>query len=177
MWKKYESIDGGYGYVKMISENYSKYTVNAEVILINSLTSLLLVTHHTIRFVEFFTGFDGLVETIGDYIDRYNKEPEGMMDIAFYCADGWSLWNADERIENPSKEEIEEYLKKHGVILDEENVTCEHREIVIVNTEGKRIENSRGREVDLLIRCDDCGEELFRISEYKRRIINLSKHY
>lgn len=55
------------------------------------------------------------------------------------------------------------------------NINCEHREILMENCEGKKLQGT-GREVDFIIRCYICKEELFRISEYKRRIHNLSKH-
>ncbi len=52
---------------------------------------------------------------------------------------------------------------------------CEHKEIVMVNKMGNKIEKG-GYEVDFVIRCHTCDKELFRISEYKRRIVNISKH-
>ena len=52
---------------------------------------------------------------------------------------------------------------------------CEHKSITLYNTTGKKID-SGGYEVDFAIRCHDCNEELFRISEYKREVVNLSKH-
>ena len=45
----------------------------------------------------------------------------------------------------------------------------------MANTAGKRCENG-GHEVDFVIRCHICNEELFRISEYKRIIHNISKY-
>lgn len=54
-------------------------------------------------------------------------------------------------------------------------MTCEHMKITIVNRAGKRHEYG-GREVDFIIRCNDCDRELFKISEYRRTFINLSKH-
>lgn len=54
-------------------------------------------------------------------------------------------------------------------------ITCEHREIIMVNSRGIKLE-SGGYEVDFSIECCDCRKELFRISEYKRKIHNLSKH-
>ena len=54
-------------------------------------------------------------------------------------------------------------------------MACEHREIVMANTEGRKSETG-GYEVDFTIRCHICDEELFRISEYKRVIHNISKH-
>ena len=52
---------------------------------------------------------------------------------------------------------------------------CVHRTIVMENTTGKKLETG-GYEVDFRIRCHDCDAELFRVSEYKREIVNLSKH-
>lgn len=54
-------------------------------------------------------------------------------------------------------------------------MNCEHKEIIIANTEGQKCEKG-GNEVDLIISCHICDEELFRISEYRRVIWNLSKH-
>lgn len=54
-------------------------------------------------------------------------------------------------------------------------MVCEHREIIMGNTEGSKLSNG-GYEVDFVIRCDVCDKELFRISEYKRVIHNISKH-
>lgn len=45
----------------------------------------------------------------------------------------------------------------------------------MVNGMGTKLENG-GYEVDFSIECCDCRKELFRISEYKRKIHNLSKH-
>lgn len=53
-------------------------------------------------------------------------------------------------------------------------MTCFHEMIVMANTNGKPC--GMGYEVDFVIRCHICEEELFRISEYKREIHNLSKH-
>lgn len=55
---------------------------------------------------------------------------------------------------------------------------CEHNVVLLANQSGKDIPSDRRnvQEVDFLIVCADCEEELFRISEYKREIINLSKH-
>jgi len=52
---------------------------------------------------------------------------------------------------------------------------CEHKSITLCNTTGNKIKFG-GYEVDFLIKCHECGEELFRISEYKREIVNISKH-
>jgi len=54
-------------------------------------------------------------------------------------------------------------------------IDCPHKNIVMVNREGKK-RDSGGREVDFAIRCDDCNEDLFCISEYQRTILNLSRH-
>lgn len=54
-------------------------------------------------------------------------------------------------------------------------MTCEHKEIVMANMTGVK-SVSGGNEVDFVIRCHECNEELFRISEYQRIIHNLSKH-
>jgi hypothetical protein len=54
-------------------------------------------------------------------------------------------------------------------------MSCEHKEIVMFNTSGKKLENG-AYEVDFGIRCHYCDKELFRISEYKRTIVNISKH-
>lgn len=54
-------------------------------------------------------------------------------------------------------------------------IDCPHKEIVMVNREGKKCEGG-GNEVDFVIRCHDCDEDLFRISEYKRTFTNLSHH-
>ncbi|AZV43634.1 hypothetical protein BAOM_3025 [Peribacillus asahii] len=52
---------------------------------------------------------------------------------------------------------------------------CKHKEIVMVNKVGKRCETG-GHEVDFVIKCRMCDEDLSRISEYKRIIYNISKH-
>jgi hypothetical protein len=44
-----------------------------------------------------------------------------------------------------------------------------------VTIEGEKSENG-GREVDFVISCHVCNKELFRISENKRIIHNISKH-
>lgn len=53
--------------------------------------------------------------------------------------------------------------------------TCQHTKIVFANTTGEPLPRG-GYEVDFLIRCHNCKKELFRVSEYGREIINLSKH-
>lgn len=54
-------------------------------------------------------------------------------------------------------------------------MNCEHKEIVLANAAGKK--SDRGSfEVDFLVRCNDCHKEFFRISEYGREIVNISKH-
>lgn len=52
---------------------------------------------------------------------------------------------------------------------------CKHKEIVMSNTQGGKLEKG-GYEVDFVVSCNICNEELFRISEYKRIIHNISKH-
>ncbi|MGA3674740.1 hypothetical protein [Lysinibacillus agricola] len=52
---------------------------------------------------------------------------------------------------------------------------CEHKTIVLANAVGKKPE-SGGYEVDFLVRCGDCETEFFRTNEYKKEIINISKH-
>ncbi len=52
---------------------------------------------------------------------------------------------------------------------------CEHKAIVLSNTIGKKLATG-GYEVDFLVQCSNCNKELFRVSEYKREIVNLSKH-
>ncbi|GAV11421.1 hypothetical protein PBN151_1350 [Paenibacillus sp. NAIST15-1] len=52
---------------------------------------------------------------------------------------------------------------------------CDHREIIIGNTEGAKL-GSGVYEVDFVISCNVCEKELFRISECKRIINNISKH-
>lgn len=52
---------------------------------------------------------------------------------------------------------------------------CEHKEIVLANVTGKRLKKG-GYEIDFLVRCNDCDEVFFRVSEYGREIINISKH-
>lgn len=54
-------------------------------------------------------------------------------------------------------------------------MNCQHKEIVMVNKEGKKCKNG-GHELDFVIRCNICKNELFRISEYKRTIHNISYH-
>ncbi|MCG7435544.1 hypothetical protein [Lysinibacillus fusiformis] len=54
---------------------------------------------------------------------------------------------------------------------------CEHKEIVLANAIGKKLDTGTGGyAVDFLVRCNDCDEEFFRVSEYGRDIVNLSKH-
>lgn len=45
---------------------------------------------------------------------------------------------------------------------------CEHKEIVLANAIGKKLDTG-GFEVDFLVRCNDCDKEFFRISEYKEK--------
>lgn len=52
---------------------------------------------------------------------------------------------------------------------------CKHPQIVMFNTTGKPLKDG-SFEVDFGIRCGVCSEELLRIGEYGRDIINLSKH-
>lgn len=54
-------------------------------------------------------------------------------------------------------------------------ISCKHKEIVMVNCTGDKLEDG-AYEIDFCIRCHICDKELFRISEYGRSIINLSKH-
>ncbi|MNK43714.1 hypothetical protein D3C87_624290 [compost metagenome] len=118
MWKEYRDRET-LGYVNMINEDYSKFQENAEVILLDTFKEgERLLSRKIIRFTEYF-GSDpeeGMIELKEDFKQHYGKEPETILDVAYYCADGWSRWSADERIENPSDEAIEEYLKKQGII-------------------------------------------------------------
>lgn len=52
---------------------------------------------------------------------------------------------------------------------------CSHKEIVLVNEVGPKL-SSGASEILFKIRCHDCDEILFLTSEYKRNIINISKH-
>lgn len=54
-------------------------------------------------------------------------------------------------------------------------MTCVHKEIIMVNAIGRKLE-SGGHEVDFVIRCHICDEELFRMGEYRKIIHNYSKH-
>lgn len=56
-----------------------------------------------------------------------------------------------------------------------DGMDCEHKEIVLANATGKKSDTG-GYEVDFLVRCNYCDEEFFRVSEYKREIVNISKH-
>lgn len=51
---------------------------------------------------------------------------------------------------------------------------CRHKEITFSNVTGFKHENFS--EVDFLITCNLCKKELFRMSEYGKTIINVSKH-
>lgn len=57
----------------------------------------------------------------------------------------------------------------------EDYIECNHEEIIMCNRTGKKRDTSCW-EVDFVIECNECGEILFRISEYGREIVNLSKH-
>ncbi|MWV44912.1 hypothetical protein GRF59_14920 [Paenibacillus sp. HJL G12] len=117
MWKEYRDRET-VGYVKMINEDYSKYQENAEVILLDTFKEgEKLLSRKVIRFTEYF-GSDpeeGMSELKEDFKQHYGKEPESLLDIAYYCADGWSRWSTDERIDNPSEEVIHGYFKKHRI--------------------------------------------------------------
>lgn len=52
---------------------------------------------------------------------------------------------------------------------------CEHNVIVLSNVIGKK-SSTGGYEVDFVVRCGDCDEEFYRTSEYKKEIINITKH-
>lgn len=67
----------------------------------------------------------------------------------------------------------EEFLNMDLEVLTKE--PCEHKNVVIGNGEGAQIDGATN-EVDLVIYCSDCNDDLFRISEHKRNIVNLSKH-
>ncbi|MDP9675314.1 hypothetical protein J2W97_001297 [Paenibacillus jamilae] len=126
MWKKYlKDENGDYGFVKLISDDYTTWRENAEVILVDHFPKVkdgetkVLLSRRTIRFTQFFGSGDieeEFEELKTEYVLHYGKEPTDVTDMAFFCADGWSRWSADERIENPSEEAIKEYLKKHGVL-------------------------------------------------------------
>ena len=50
-------------------------------------------------------------------------------------------------------------------------VTCEHKDIVLVNSSGEK-----KNEMYFVVRCDNCNHEFLNLSERNRNIINLSKH-
>lgn len=117
MWKEYKERET-IGYVSMISEDYSKYLDNATVILLDTFNDgTRLLTKKTIKFTEYFGSDyeDGMNELKEDFKEHYNKEPETLFDVAFFCADGWSRWSANERIENPSDEEIKVFMKSNNI--------------------------------------------------------------
>jgi hypothetical protein len=70
-----------------------------------------------IRFIEYFGDdpYEGMEALKDDFVNHYGKEPEALIDLAYYCADGWSRWNATERVENPSDEEVRSYLQNHAI--------------------------------------------------------------
>lgn len=127
MWRKRSNVDnqyGDYGFVRIISEDYSKWQENAEVILVDHFPMAkdgevkVLMTRWIVKFTEHFGDGDKeeeLKELKGDYYMHYNQEAQDLHDIAYYCADGFSRWGATERIENPSEEQISEFLKKHQI--------------------------------------------------------------
>ncbi|MFF2532287.1 hypothetical protein ACFVS2_25595 [Brevibacillus sp. NPDC058079] len=127
MWEKRVNRNNGYGdygFVRIISEDYTVWQDNAEVILVDHFPmakegeTKVLMTKWIIRFTEHF-GDGEKEEEWGElkeeYVSHYGEPPNNITDIAFYCADGWSRWNAIERIENPTVDEIKQYLNKHGV--------------------------------------------------------------
>ncbi|MBX4152287.1 hypothetical protein [Paenibacillus lautus] len=117
MWKEFRDRET-VGYVKMISENYKEHCDNAEVILLDTFKDgKRLLSRKIIRFTEYFgtDPEDGIGELKEDFKDNYGKQAKDLIDLAFYCADGWSRWSADERIESPSDEIIKDYFKQHGI--------------------------------------------------------------
>lgn len=68
-----------------------------------------------------------------------------------------------------------EKMKRQTKKENSSKMVCKHAEIVIGNMPGGQLERG-SYEIDFVIRCHACDEELFRISEYKRQIHNLSKH-
>lgn len=50
---------------------------------------------------------------------------------------------------------------------------CNHKTIVLVDTEGRKIDEA-SREMDFVVRCSDCDEEFFRIGRIGREIVNLT---
>lgn len=49
---------------------------------------------------------------------------------------------------------------------------CSHKHISVVFAEGNKLESGE-IEKDLVIRCQDCPEELFRTSVYRKQVFNL----
>src|SRR5687767_8589433 len=117
MWRKFDQSNeyGDYGFVRLISEDYSKWMDNAEVILVDHFPMAKegevkrLVTRWMIRLTEHFSDGnkeDEFNELKEEYTSHYGKEPKDFYDIVFYCADAFSRWGAIERIENPSEEDL-----------------------------------------------------------------------
>lgn len=59
----------------------------------------------------------------------------------------------------------------HRLLCDKCQEICQHKQVVLVYVAGKAMELG-GQEKDLLIRCADCSEEIFRMSVYEKEIIN-----
>jgi hypothetical protein len=130
MWEKRIKPNGDYGFVRVISEDYSLLHDNAEVILVDHFPQnndlRVLLTKSTIKFREHFgsgANDEEFEELKDEYAKCYKEEPSGTADMAYFCADDSSRWNAEERIENPTPIEISNYLTKHG-IKDEKGLKC-----------------------------------------------------
>lgn len=88
-------------------------------------------------------------------------------------------------VHNPSdivnlKHAIEKFKdmqnKLENGFADIASMDCKHETIVLANRMGKKSETGGWFEVEFIVRCHDCEEELFCISEYGREIVNNSKH-
>ncbi|MET3209754.1 UNVERIFIED_CONTAM: hypothetical protein ABIC26_002701 [Paenibacillus sp. PvR008] len=118
MWRKYENSDT-VGYCRLINDDYTVWTENAEVVLLDKFTDgTQLLTKKTIKFTE-YCGEDiefGMDELRDEYKKNIGSAPKDLIDLAYYCVAGWSRWDADERIDNPTTEEINAFLLKHGIV-------------------------------------------------------------
>lgn len=66
------------------------------------------------------------------------------------------------------KEEVARRLEQE----DAEEAPCSHKTIILVNSQGAHLEGNKVG-IDLLVHCEECGEELFRTPAHGRAIINL----
>lgn len=119
-WRRYNKDGISFGYARLISEDVENYVDNGEVIIFNKFHDSSLLTRYTIKFKEYLDG-DTMKESIDklyeEYEENYNVPASDLTDIIFYCADGWSTWNAIERLENPNEEEIRLFLNIHEVAV------------------------------------------------------------